>query len=156
MSGDPVGAKVEFGEGDRSAGRCDGREGCAGASRSDNGPKFVAKGLRKWLAGTGARTAYIEPGSPWENGYCKSFNSKLRDESSTVKSFARWRRSGYWRMARPLQHHPAALIAGLPTTGTRGLGGKQLRAWRSGTATRFPLLHIPDCDEVSTKLAALH
>jgi putative transposase len=34
--------------------------------RSDNGPEFFAKGLRKWLAGTGARTAYIEPGSPWK------------------------------------------------------------------------------------------
>ena len=48
--------------------------------RSDNGPEFVAQGLRMWLAGTGAKTAYIEPGSPWENGYCESFNSKLRDE----------------------------------------------------------------------------
>jgi transposase InsO family protein len=48
--------------------------------RSDNGPKFVAKDLRKWLAATGAQTAYIEPGSPWENGFCESFNSKLRDE----------------------------------------------------------------------------
>lgn len=36
--------------------------------------------LRKWLADTGVRTLYIEPGSPWENGYCESFNSKLRDE----------------------------------------------------------------------------
>ena len=48
--------------------------------RSDNGPEFVAKDLRKWLADTGANTLYIEPGSPWENGYCESFNSKLRDE----------------------------------------------------------------------------
>ena len=48
--------------------------------RSDNGPEFVAKELRKWLADTGAKTLYIEPGSPWENGYCESFNSKLRDE----------------------------------------------------------------------------
>src|SRR5580698_7478601 len=48
--------------------------------RSDNGPEFVAKDLRKWLAKTGAKTLYIEPGSPWENGYCESFNSKLRDE----------------------------------------------------------------------------
>jgi putative transposase len=48
--------------------------------RSENGPEFVAKDLRKWLAATGARTLYIEPGSPWENGYCESFNSKLRDE----------------------------------------------------------------------------
>ena len=48
--------------------------------RSDNGPEFVAKDLRNWLANTGAKTLYIEPGSPWENGYCESFNSKLRDE----------------------------------------------------------------------------
>jgi transposase InsO family protein len=48
--------------------------------RSDNGPEFVARDLRKWLAATGAKTLYIEPGSPWENGYCESFNSKLRDE----------------------------------------------------------------------------
>ncbi|NYF53567.1 hypothetical protein HDF12_003966 [Edaphobacter lichenicola] len=44
------------------------------------GPEFVAKDLRKWLADTGAKTLYIEPGSPWENGYRESFNSKLRDE----------------------------------------------------------------------------
>jgi transposase InsO family protein len=48
--------------------------------RSDNGPEFVAKELRQWLADIGAKTLYIEPGSPWENGYCESFNSKLRDE----------------------------------------------------------------------------
>ena len=44
------------------------------------GPEFVAKDLRKWLTATGAKTLYIEPGSPWENGYCESFNSKMRDE----------------------------------------------------------------------------
>ena len=48
--------------------------------RSDNGPEFIAKALRDWIAAVGARTAYIMPGSPWENGYCESFNSKLRDE----------------------------------------------------------------------------
>ncbi len=48
--------------------------------RSDNGPEFVAVALRKWIGDIGAQTAYIEPGSPWENGYCESFNSKLRDE----------------------------------------------------------------------------
>ena len=48
--------------------------------RSDNGPEFVAEELRKWLAKLGTRTLYIEPGSPWENGYCESFNGKLRDE----------------------------------------------------------------------------
>jgi transposase InsO family protein len=54
--------------------------GIPGHIRSDNGPEFVAKVVRKWIATVGAKTAYIEPGSPWENGYCESFNSKLRDE----------------------------------------------------------------------------
>src|SRR3954469_11320522 len=44
--------------------------------RSDNGPEFIAKALRDWIAAVGARTAYIMPGSPSENGYCESFNSK--------------------------------------------------------------------------------
>ena len=48
--------------------------------RSDNGPEFVAGELRKWLRNVGTGTLYIEPGSPWENGYCESFNGKLRDE----------------------------------------------------------------------------
>ena len=48
--------------------------------RSDNGPEFVAKTVRNWIAAVGAKTAYIEPGSPWENGYCESFNARFRDE----------------------------------------------------------------------------
>jgi transposase InsO family protein len=48
--------------------------------RSDNGPEFLAKELRQWLARVGCATLYIEPGSPWENGYCESFNGRLRDE----------------------------------------------------------------------------
>ena len=48
--------------------------------RSDNGPEFIAQQLRQWLAKLGTATLYIEPGSPWENGYCESFNGKLRDE----------------------------------------------------------------------------
>jgi transposase InsO family protein len=54
--------------------------GVPGYIRSDNGPEFIAKAVRDWIAAVGARTAFIEPGSPWENGYCESFNSKLRDE----------------------------------------------------------------------------
>ncbi len=54
--------------------------GIPGHIRSDNGPEFIAKSLREWIALVGAKTAYIMPGSPWENGYCESFNSKLRDE----------------------------------------------------------------------------
>jgi transposase InsO family protein len=48
--------------------------------RSDNGPEFTATVVREWLGHIGARTLYIEPGSPWENGYVESFNGKLRDE----------------------------------------------------------------------------
>ena len=48
--------------------------------RSDNGPEFIAIALKKWLASLGVQTQYIEPGSPWENGYCESFNDKLRDK----------------------------------------------------------------------------
>jgi putative transposase len=48
--------------------------------RSDNGPEMTSKIARKWLATVGAQTLYIGPGSPWENGYCESFNSKIRDE----------------------------------------------------------------------------
>ena len=48
--------------------------------RSDNGPELTAKALRQWLTDLGVKTLFIEPGSPWENGYIESFNGKLRDE----------------------------------------------------------------------------
>jgi len=48
--------------------------------RSDNGPEFTAKVVRAWLARVGVKTLFIQPGSPWENGYIESFNGKLRDE----------------------------------------------------------------------------
>ena len=54
--------------------------GVPGHIRSDNGPEFIAKAVQDWIAAVGSTTAYIEPGSPWENGYCESFNAKLRDE----------------------------------------------------------------------------
>ena len=48
--------------------------------RSDNGPEFVAKAVQEWIGAVGAKTAYITPGSPWENGFIESFNARLRDE----------------------------------------------------------------------------
>jgi transposase InsO family protein len=48
--------------------------------RSDNGSEFTARRVRQWLWYVGVETLYIEPGSPWENGYVESFNGKLRDE----------------------------------------------------------------------------
>ena len=48
--------------------------------RSDNGSEFTAREIRKWLERLGVKKLFIEPGSPWENGYIESFNGKLRDE----------------------------------------------------------------------------
>jgi putative transposase len=54
--------------------------GVPGHIRSDNGPEFIAKAVQQWITAVGAKTAYIAPGSPWENGYVESFNARLRDE----------------------------------------------------------------------------
>ena len=56
------------------------RHGIPKHIRSDNGPEFVAKAVRDWLSRLEVGTLFIEPGSPWENGYVESFNGKLRDE----------------------------------------------------------------------------
>ena len=48
--------------------------------RSDNGAEMTARRVKSWLASVGTKSLFIEPGSPWENGYCESFNGKLRDE----------------------------------------------------------------------------
>jgi len=55
--------------------------------RSDNGPEFIAQGLREWLKRSAVGPLYIEPGSPWENGYAESFHSKLRDEFLGCEEF---------------------------------------------------------------------
>jgi putative transposase len=93
--------------------------------RSDNGPEFIVTGLRDWLGRLDVKTLYIAPGSPWENGYCESFNSKLRDELLdrevlyTVKEaqalIEAWRQ--HYNTARPhssLGYRPPAPEALLP------------------------------------------
>lgn len=56
--------------------------------RSDNGPEFIAEAIQGWLKQLGVETLYIEPGSPWENGYAESFHSRLRDELLNCQQFA--------------------------------------------------------------------
>ena len=63
------------------------RHGVPEHIRSDNGPEFVAKAVRSWLARLKVQTLFIEPGSPWENGYIESFNGKLRDEFLNCELF---------------------------------------------------------------------
>ena len=101
--------------------------------RSDNGPEFIAGELRRWLAALGTRTLYITPGSPWENGYCESFNGKLRDECLKGEIFyslkeaqiviEQWRvqyntrrphSSLGYRPPAPESYHPASFTNAIP------------------------------------------
>jgi transposase InsO family protein len=78
------------------------RRGLPQYLRSDNGSEFTANKVREWLSRVGVTTLFIEPGSPWENGYVESFNGKLRDELLAREQFdtlleakvlvERWRR----------------------------------------------------------------
>ena len=93
--------------------------------RSDNGPEFTAKAVQHWLQEVGVKTLFIEPGSPWENGYVESFNGKLRDELLDGEIFytlreakiliERWR--VHYNRVRPhsaLGYRPPAPEATLP------------------------------------------
>jgi transposase InsO family protein len=126
--------------------------------RSDNGPEFIAKELRKWLGKVGTRTLYIEPGSPWENGYCESFNGKLRDEFLNGEIFyslkeaqiltERWRVE--YNTERPhsaLGYRPPAPQAILPKQ--QGHGDME-------NAPRFPHPHTPGDDYGQLFNEALH
>ena len=55
--------------------------------RSDNGPEFIARAIQRWTKQLSIETLYIEPGSPWENGYAESFHSRLRDEFLATEVF---------------------------------------------------------------------
>lgn len=95
--------------------------------RSDNGPEFIAQAVRDWIAAVGAKTAYITPGSPWENGYIESFNARLRDELLNGEIFyslkeakiiiESWRR--HYNTVRPhasLGYRPPAPEVFIPTS----------------------------------------
>jgi putative transposase len=101
------------------------RRGVPAYIRSDNGPEFTAKQVREWLGKVGVKTLFIEPGSPWENGYCESFNGRLRDELLAREQFdtmleakvliERWRR--HYNTVRPhgsLGYRPPAPEATQP------------------------------------------
>lgn len=95
--------------------------------RSDNGAEFTARSIKKWLPRVGVKTLYIEPGSPWENGYNESFNGRLRDECLNGESFyslkeaqvilEQWRH--HYNHIRPhssLGYRPPAPLARLGTS----------------------------------------
>jgi len=101
------------------------RRGVPKYLRSDNGPEFTANKVRDWLKRVEVQTLFIEPGSPWENGYNESFNGKLRDELLDRELFdtlleakvliERWRR--HYNTVRPhssLGYRPPAPEASQP------------------------------------------
>lgn len=107
------------------------RRGVPEHIRSDNGPEFTASAVREWLDRVGVTTLFIEPGSPWENGYIESFNGKLRDELLDGEVFdtlleakvliERWRRR--YNTVRPhssLGYRPPAPEAIVPWTAAFG------------------------------------
>ncbi len=102
------------------------RHGTPDYIRSDNGSEFTADGVRDWLEKVSVCTLYIEPGSPWKNGYIESFNGKLRDELPNVELFdtllearvliERWRvHYNTVRLHSSLGSRPPAPEAILPT-----------------------------------------
>ena len=100
--------------------------------RSDNGPEFTSKDVRNWLNRLGVKTLFIEPGSPWENGYIESFNGKLRDELLDREIFTtlmeakvlieQWRREyNHVRPHSALRYRPPAPEAIIPVIMPMGL-----------------------------------
>ena len=108
------------------------RRGVPAYVRSDNGPEFTATVVREWLERVGVKTLYIEPGSPWENGYIESFNGKLRDELLNGEMFdtvleakvlvERWR-----------QHYNA--VRPHSSLGYRPPAPEAMQPWPSGSAS---------------------
>jgi hypothetical protein len=83
------------------------------SAATDNGPEFVSPALLKWITDEGIRTSLIEPGKPWQNGTCESFNGKFSDECLSVE----WSQPGGGtrddrEMAYALQRRPPAFVAG--------------------------------------------
>ena len=113
--------------------------------RSDNGPEFTAKAVREWLEKFEVKNLFIEPGSPWENGYNESFNGKLRDELLNGEIFTslkeaqilteKWRREyNEFRPPSALNYQLPALRqycrrAGPDTTQTNLLTGPKSGGW---------------------------
>jgi transposase InsO family protein len=111
--------------------------------RSDNGPEFTARAVRHWLSRIGVRTLYIEPDSPWENGYLESFNGKLRQEKLNGEIFYTLREAQVlieqWRLEYntlrphsslnyPPRHQKPGCTEGTSSGGTLTLGaGQRLR-----------------------------
>jgi transposase InsO family protein len=119
MSGHPREAKAELRQRHRCLSDLFILRGVPPFIRSDNGPEFVAQAVQDWINAVGAKTAYIEPGSPWENGYCESFNARFSDEFLNRRNILQPARGTNpdRRMEETLQHQTTTQCSGLPPAG---------------------------------------
>jgi transposase InsO family protein len=107
--------------------------GIPGHIRSDNGPEFVAKAVQDWIAAVGAKTAYIEPCSPWENSYIESFKARLRLRCGSENTRSH-------RLQPPRRSLRSCARLGSSTLGRGPIGharAPRTRRARSGNANRF-------------------
>ncbi len=120
--------------------------------RSDNGPEFVAKAVQAWITAVGAETAYIAPGSPWENGFIESFNARLRDELLDGEIFyslreaqvviESWRR--HYNAVRPhasLGYRPPAPEVFVPALAARATAPPRPALPATPTMATRPVMH---------------
>ena len=126
--------------------------------RSDKGPEFVALQLRQWLSAVGVKTLYIEPGSPWENGYCESFNGTLRDECLNGEIFYSLKEAQVvieqWRVQYNTVRPHSSLGYRLPAP--QAILPKQPGHGDVENAPRFPHPHTPGDDYGQMSNEALH
>ena len=113
--------------------------------RSDNGPEFACKAVRKWLRDSGVGTLFIEPGSPWENGYIESFNGKLRDECLNGELFLNLTETRYvvdrWRLDYN-HYRPHSMLSWMtPAAFAAKCRGRRRSCAASGSAAPHPSQH---------------
>lgn len=130
-----------------------GERGVPAHIRSDNGSEFIAQAVRRWMADIGIETLYIEPGSPWQNGYAESFNSRLRDEFLEMNYFNNLNEaqtlSGQWKVHYNTQRPQAVLGKLTPQEFARSFGSSGSASLRSATPTDPKLEATPTPSETN-------
>jgi len=135
--------------------------GVPGHIRSDNGPEFIARAIREFLAVAGVETLYVEPGSPWENGYAESFHSRLRDELLNAEVFEGLREAktlaAGWKNEYNHRRPHSSLGYRTPAAYAAGWMGRETgsrAAPPAGASPRPPARHADEASEDLTLIAA--
>lgn len=122
--------------------------------RSDNGPEFIAHAVRDWLAASGVKTLFIEPGSPWQNAYSESFNSRLRQELLNQELFTSLTEAQILVEQHRISHNherphsslgwrtPAEFAAGLDSNGRAPRGFAASAPWKDAQTLKNEPTHV--------------